>query len=143
MPTGRQQPQDLGRVVRGRLVDRLAGHVIPDLGGDWGDSPNTLERDRGTTLLGGVRRPLGWLRRTRCRFEEAGSDMPAGSGDSLLGTIGRVTVSIPANGPGEVLLPVRGGTEAFAAWSDEPIPRHSRVVVVDCISARSVLVTPY
>ena len=69
--------------------------------------------------------------------------MPARSGDSLLGTIGRVTVSIPANGPGEVLLPVRGGTEAFAAWSDEPIPRHSRVVVVDCISARSVLVTPY
>jgi len=68
--------------------------------------------------------------------------MPAGSGDSLLGTVGRVTVSIPANGPGEVLLPVRGGTEAFAAWSDEPISRHRRIVVVDCISARSVLVTP-
>jgi len=54
--------------------------------------------------------------------------------------IGRVTVSIPAGGPGEVLLPVRGGTEAFAAWSDEPVPRHSRVVVMDCISARSVVV---
>jgi hypothetical protein len=60
----------------------------------------------------------------------------------LLGTIGRVTVSIPADGPGEVLLPVRGGTEAFAAWSDEPIPRHSRIVVVECMSARSVIVTP-
>jgi hypothetical protein len=60
----------------------------------------------------------------------------------LLGSIGRVTVSIPAGGPGEVLLPVRGGTEAFAAWSDEPIPRHSRVVVVECLSARSVTVTP-
>jgi hypothetical protein len=58
----------------------------------------------------------------------------------LLGTIGRVTVSIPAQGPGEVLLPVRGGTEAFAAWSDDPVPRHSRVVVVECMSARSVLV---
>lgn len=69
--------------------------------------------------------------------------MPAGSRDSLLGAIGRVTVSIPVNGPGEVLLPVRGGTEAFAAWSDEAIPRHSRVVVVDCMSARSVQVTPF
>jgi hypothetical protein len=59
----------------------------------------------------------------------------------LVGTIGRVTVSIPAGGPGEVLLPVRGGTEAFAAWSDEPVRRHSRVVVVECLSARSVFVT--
>jgi hypothetical protein len=59
---------------------------------------------------------------------------------SLLGSVGRVTVSIPAEGPGEVLLSVRGGTEAFAAWSDEPIRRHSRVVVVECMSARSVVV---
>lgn len=62
-------------------------------------------------------------------------------GRDLLGKIGRVTVSIPKDGPGEVLLPVRGGTEAFAAWSDDPVPRHSRVVVVDCMSARSVFVT--
>ncbi|MEP7023859.1 MAG: hypothetical protein ABJB47_08630 [Actinomycetota bacterium] len=39
-----------------------------------------------------------------------------------------------------MLLPVRGGTEAFAAWSDEPIRRHSLVVVVECMSARSVVV---
>jgi len=65
-----------------------------------------------------------------------------GAEESLLGKIGRVTVSIPADGPGEVLLPVRGGTEAFAAWSDEPIMRHSRVVVVDSMSGRSVFVTP-
>jgi hypothetical protein len=64
---------------------------------------------------------------------------------SLLGSVGRVTVSIPAEGPGEVLLSVRGGTEAFAAWSDEPIRRHSRVVVVEAMSARSVVVAllPY
>jgi len=68
---------------------------------------------------------------------------PDGARHRLIGTIGRVTVSIPADGPGEVLLPVRGGTEAFAAWSDEPIPRHRRVVVVDCLSARSVIVTPF
>jgi hypothetical protein len=65
-----------------------------------------------------------------------------GAAMSLIGTIGRVTVSIPVNGPGEVLLAVRGGSEAFAAWSDEPIARHSRVVVIDALSARSVLVTP-
>jgi membrane-bound ClpP family serine protease len=62
--------------------------------------------------------------------------------ESLIGKVGRVTVSIPARGAGEVLLPVRGGTEAFAAWSDEPIARHSRIVVVDTLSARSVFVTP-
>jgi hypothetical protein len=67
----------------------------------------------------------------------------AGAEQSVLGAIGRVTVSIPVGGPGEVLLPVRGGTEAFAAWSDEPIPRHSRIVVVECMSARSVVVTPF
>jgi hypothetical protein len=63
--------------------------------------------------------------------------------ESLVGKVGRVTVSVPTGGPGEVLLPVRGGTEAFAAWSDEPIARHSRVVVVESLSARSVFVTPF
>lgn len=68
--------------------------------------------------------------------------MSADAQESLIGKVGRVTVSIPTKGPGEVLLPVRGGTEAFAAWSDEPIARHSRIVAVDILSARSVFVTP-
>ncbi|MDQ1357421.1 MAG: hypothetical protein QOJ52_2240 [Acidimicrobiaceae bacterium] len=62
---------------------------------------------------------------------------------NLVGVIGRVTVPIPSDGPGEVLLPVRGGTEAFAAWSDEPIEKHARVLVVETTSARSVIVTPF
>ena len=66
----------------------------------------------------------------------------AGTQESLIGKVGRVTVSIPAGGPGEVLVPVRGGTEAFAALSDEPIARHRRVVIVEALSGRSVLVTP-
>jgi len=37
---------------------------------------------------------------------------------------------------------VRGGTESFAALSDEPIARHRRVVVVEALSGRSVFVTP-
>jgi hypothetical protein len=69
-------------------------------------------------------------------------DVSADAERGLLGLTGRVTVSIPAGGPGEVLLPVRGGTEAFAAYSDEPIPRHRRIVVVEALSARSVMVTP-
>ena len=65
------------------------------------------------------------------------------SGQDLVGIIGRVTVAVPEGRPGEVLLPVRGGTEAFAAWSDEPIPKGLHVVVVECRSPRSVFVTPF
>lgn len=60
----------------------------------------------------------------------------------LVGTVGLVTVPITPDRPGEVLLPVRGGTEAYAAMSDENIPKHRRVVVVEHTSGRSVLVTP-
>jgi membrane protein implicated in regulation of membrane protease activity len=61
---------------------------------------------------------------------------------SLIGEVGYVSVPIPAEKPGEVMLSVRGGTEAFAAWADEPIAKHTRVVVVDERSGRSVTVTP-
>ncbi|GGZ48027.1 hypothetical protein GCM10010371_04240 [Streptomyces subrutilus] len=59
-----------------------------------------------------------------------------------VGLIGRVTVSIPADGPGEVLVPLRGGSEAFAAWSAAPVALHTQVVVTDRSSARSVTVEP-
>jgi hypothetical protein len=42
-----------------------------------------------------------------------------------------------------VLLPVRGGTEAYAAWADEPIAKNARVLVIEYPSARSVIVTPF
>jgi hypothetical protein len=61
---------------------------------------------------------------------------------SLIGQVGYITLAIPADGPGEVMLPVRGGTEAFAAWSDVAIAKHTRVVVVEDRSGRSVTVTP-
>jgi len=60
----------------------------------------------------------------------------------LVGTVGHVSVPITPVRPGEVVLPVRGGTEAFAAFSDEPIAKHSRILVIECRSARSVTVTP-
>ena len=63
--------------------------------------------------------------------------------NDLIGLVGQLTVSIPAGGgPGEVVLNIRGGTEAFAAWADEPIPKYTVVAVVDQRSARSVTVTP-
>jgi hypothetical protein len=68
--------------------------------------------------------------------------VPADMDQDLVGTIGHVTLPITPDGPGEVVLPVRGGTEAYAAFSDEPIAKYARVVVVECRSARSVTVTP-
>jgi hypothetical protein len=60
----------------------------------------------------------------------------------LVGLVGFITVPIPHDGAGEVVISVRGGTEAFAAYADEPIAKHHRVVVVEARSARSVTVTP-
>ena len=60
----------------------------------------------------------------------------------LIGTIGYVTVPITVGRPGEVLLPVRGGTEGFVAYCDEPVHKNTRVIVIEARSARSVTVTP-
>ncbi len=59
----------------------------------------------------------------------------------LIGTVGQVTLAIAPSHPGEVVLPVRGGTEAFTACSDETIAKYSRVVVVECLTGRTVSVT--
>ena len=53
------------------------------------------------------------------------------TGELLIGTRG------PA-GPGEVLVRVRGGTEAFLAWSDEPLSKGSTVLVVESRGTRQV-----
>jgi hypothetical protein len=64
--------------------------------------------------------------------------------ESAFGKTGRVTVPISADRPGEVLIEIRGGSEAFTALSDQaPIPKGARVLVVECPSARSVVVVPY
>lgn len=64
------------------------------------------------------------------------------SDSTLVGQVGYISVPVPQSGPGEVMLRVRGGTEAFAAWSDEPIAKHARVVVIEDRTGRSVTVTP-
>ena len=54
-----------------------------------------------------------------------------------------MTVPIPTGAPGEVLIPIRGGSESFAAWADEPVAKHQQVLVTDVLSGRSVVVTPF
>jgi hypothetical protein len=63
--------------------------------------------------------------------------------DELHGRIGHVTVPIPSDGPGEIVVAIRGGTERFAAWCDDPVAKHASVVVVEVRSPRSVRVVPF
>jgi hypothetical protein len=42
------------------------------------------------------------------------------------------------NGPGEVLVRVRGGREAYIAWSEEPLPKDATVLITDSRGARTV-----
>ena len=61
---------------------------------------------------------------------------------SPLGLIGVLTVSTRgATGPGEVLVKIRGGSEAFLAWSDDPLPKGATVLVVHSRGTRTVDVT--
>src|SRR5712664_2687067 len=43
-----------------------------------------------------------------------------------------------SDGPGEVLVKIRGGSEAFLAWSDKPLPRGATVLVIESRGARAV-----
>ncbi len=63
---------------------------------------------------------------------------------SLIGCIGVLTVATrgPA-GPGEVLVKIRGGREAYIAWSSEPIRRGSTVLVIESRGTRAVDVSEW
>jgi membrane protein implicated in regulation of membrane protease activity len=63
----------------------------------------------------------------------------------MIGKMGRVTGTIAPGRLGEVMVQVRGGSEAFHAYSadnDETIPTGSRIVVVEYFPPRTVIVTP-
>ena len=63
---------------------------------------------------------------------------------SLIGSIGVLTVATRGDaGPGEVLLKVRGGREAYLAWSIEPIPRGATVLVIESRGTRAVDVSEW
>ncbi len=68
-----------------------------------------------------------------------------GVGDvSVVGCVGSLIVATRGvAGAGEVLLTVRGSKEAYLAWSDQPLPRGTEVLVIDIRGARTVLVEPW
>jgi hypothetical protein len=59
--------------------------------------------------------------------------------ESSIGCVGVLSVGTRgADGPGEVLIKIRGGSEAFLAWSDTPLPRGATVLVIESRGARAV-----
>jgi hypothetical protein len=64
--------------------------------------------------------------------------------ESLIGSIGVLAIATRgAHGPGEVILRVRGGSEAYLAWSAEPIPRGATVLVINDRGTRAVDVSAW
>lgn len=60
-------------------------------------------------------------------------------GTSAVGHEGVLTIGTRgAAGPGEVLLKIRGGTETFLAWSEEPLPTGTKVLVFNSRGGRTV-----
>ena len=64
--------------------------------------------------------------------------------DTVEGKVGRVTGTVAPDVVGEVMLAVRGGTEAFNARpaDGETLRIGSRIVVVDYFPPRTVFVSP-
>jgi hypothetical protein len=63
----------------------------------------------------------------------------------MIGKMGRVTGRIGPKELGEVMVPIRGGSEAFAAYAadaDTTIDKGTRVVVVEYFPPRTVVVSP-
>ena len=59
--------------------------------------------------------------------------------ESSVGSIGVLTVGTRGDdGPGEVLIKIRGGSEAFLAWSDKPLPKGATVLVFESRGLRAV-----
>ena len=60
---------------------------------------------------------------------------------SVIGCVGPLIVATRGlEGAGEVLLNVRGSKEAYLAWSKEPLPRGTEVLVIDTRGPRTVVV---
>jgi len=62
----------------------------------------------------------------------AGDDAAIGCGGTVI-----VATRGPA-GPGEVMVKVRGGTEAYLAWSERPLAKGTEVLVFNSRGERAV-----
>jgi hypothetical protein len=63
----------------------------------------------------------------------------------MIGRVGRVTGRVTPGHLGEVMIAVRGGSEAFNAYSSDPgetIGMGTRIVVVEYFPPRTVVVSP-
>jgi hypothetical protein len=64
----------------------------------------------------------------------------------VVGKVGRLTGAIDPGELGEVVIPIRGGTESFYAYASDPqeaIPEGARVIVLDHEPPRTVIVSSY
>ena len=59
--------------------------------------------------------------------------------ESSIGHVGVLTVGTRGeNGPGEVYIKIRGGSETFLAWSEKPLPEGTTVLVIESRGTRAV-----
>ena len=66
------------------------------------------------------------------------ADVPA------IGCIGVITIPTRGTaGPGEVQVKIRGGSEAFIAWSPEPLAKGTTVLVIEERGSRTVDVSAW
>ena len=63
---------------------------------------------------------------------------------TVIGSIGVLTIATRGqDGPGEVLVQIRGGSETYIAWSPDPLRRGSTVLVIESRGTRTVDVSPW
>ena len=58
---------------------------------------------------------------------------------SAIGSVGVLTVGTRGErGPGEVRIKIRGGSETFIAWSEQPLPQGATVLVIEARGRRAL-----
>lgn len=63
---------------------------------------------------------------------------------SPVGRLGRLTVATRGeDGPGEVVVSIRGGSETFTAYSAVPLRKNQQVYVVEDLGGRKVTVVAW
>ena len=67
-----------------------------------------------------------------------------GSDHQVIGKVGRIVGAIDPGRMGEVMIPIRGGSESYFAFAEDPseeIPKGTRVVVIEHEPPRTVIVS--
>lgn|SRR5574341_212798 len=85
-----------------------------------------------------------WLRAWKQPKDRRG-DEDRLAAHQMIGRVGRVTGTIEPGRIGEVMIAIRGGSEAFHAYSadsEDTIVTGRRVVVVEYFPPRTVVVSP-